>query len=337
MAKGAGSSGERLGVAQTARFALGATIGSLSMVLLHPVIGLPIAAGGLAALVYGNRTVLALMVATVAGALTGLVAHQANVYVIVLPLTGSVVGGAGPYVFTALTVASLALVGPGMVVLMRSGSPLRATAIAALALSAMQAAVLLSFAAMAGQTVPALIGAVIAEVAAQTGALIEMEDALAASWPGLLVSMNAFAAVLVAAIVGRAGVRRGATVRPIPPLARLDLDPRVAVLPIVAIALLAAGRIPAAIGPALEVTGMNVLIVARWVFFLQGIAVFAGLYERAGFSRTTRALGYALLGVTEALLPLVSLTGLADVWLNMRRLPRDGSTPEAVETPSDTD
>jgi hypothetical protein len=337
MAKVAGSSGPRLAAAQTASHALGVAIGSLSMVMLHPVVGLPIAAAGLAALVYGRRMVLALSASAIAGALAGLVAHQAGLYVIVLPLTGSSVGAWGPYAFTALTVASLALVGPGMVALMRSVSPSRAIAIVVLGLSSMQAAVLWSLAMTAGQTVPALVGGVVAEVAAQTGAFADMEEAIVSSWPGLLVSMNAFTAVVVAVIVGRAGVRRGAVVRPLPPLARVDLDPRMAIVPIVAIALLAAGRIPASFAPALDAVGVNVLIVARWVFFLQGVAVFAELYERAGFSRMTRVAGYVLLGVTEALLPLVSLTGLADIWLNMRRLPRDGASPEAVETPPHTD
>jgi hypothetical protein len=66
---------------------------------------------------------------------------------------------------------------------------------------------------------------------------------------------------------------------------------------------------------------------------LQGIAVFAGVYQRVGLGRFSRSLGYMLLGVAEVLLPLVSLTGLADVWVNFRRLPRekvaDGGPVEA--------
>jgi hypothetical protein len=73
------------------------------------------------------------------------------------------------------------------------------------------------------------------------------------------------------------------------------------------------------------------------VFFLQGVAVFAALYERAKIGRPARSLGYVVLGVTEMLLPLVSLTGFADVWLNLRRLPREKHPDEAVEAPSDTD
>jgi hypothetical protein len=137
-------------------------------------------------------------------------------------------------------------------------------------------------------------------------------------------------------IVGRVGMRRGVAVRPLPRLGAIDLDPRLAIVPIAAIALIAAGRLPVSVAAALDVAGTNLLIVARWMFFVQGLAVFAGLYERARFGRVTRALGYGMLGITEALLPLVSLTGLVDVWLNVRRLPRDGAGSEAVEAPPDT-
>jgi len=78
---------------------------------------------------------------------------------------------------------------------------------------------------------------------------------------------------------------------------------------------------------------MNLLVVARMVFLLQGIAVFAGLYRRANVSRPVRVLGFALLGATEMMIPAVSLTGLADIWLNLRRLPRDGVTPESPSGP----
>jgi hypothetical protein len=50
-----------------------------------------------------------------------------------------------------------------------------------------------------------------------------------------------------------------------------------------------------------------------------------------------RVLGFVLLAVTEALVPLVSIIGLADVWLNLRRLPRDGSPTGPVEALSGTD
>jgi hypothetical protein len=337
MAKAAGSSGLRLNAAQAAKHALGTALGALAMVMLHPVVGLPIAAAALAGLVYGGRGGLALLTSVAAGILAGLIAHASGLYVVVFPLVGVAADAAATCWFTALTVASFVLVGPGTVRLMRTGSPYRAIAVVVLGLSVAQALLLSMFAAQAGQTVQELVGTVATQMVTQAGVSGDMADAISSSWPGLLVSMNAIAALLIAVLVGRAGVRNHAAVRTLPPLARLDLDPRMAILPIAAIAFLASGRLPLASAEAIGVAGANLLVVARWLFFLQGVAVFAGLYERAGFSRTTRAAGYVLLGVTEALLPLVSLTGLADIWLNMRRLPRDGVVPETVERPPHRD
>jgi uncharacterized protein YybS (DUF2232 family) len=80
--------------------------------------------------------------------------------------------------------------------------------------------------------------------------------------------------------------------------------------------------------------GENALRITQWVLFLQGIAVFAALYRKVGLGRLSRTFGFILLGVTEAFVPLVSMTGLIDMWVNVRKLPRDGQsggTGDAVE------
>jgi hypothetical protein len=174
-------------------------------------------------------------------------------------------------------------------------------------------------------------------MAAAAGGLPDAERVLAEGWPSLVVTMNGFAAVLSVVGVGFVGIRSRAGTSRFPAVASIDLDPRTVVPGIIGIALLAAGRLPVGFAPLLDAIGRNVLLVVRWVFFLQGVAIFAALYERAKYGRAARSLGYVLLGVTEMLIPLVSLTGLADVWLNFRRLPREKPHDEAVEAPSDTD
>lgn len=336
MARVAGSSVVRIDGAAAMRYTLGVLAGSFLTVVLHPVVGLPLAAAAMAGLAYGGRSWWAVFAAAAGGVLATLIGHT-TIYVVVLPLVGVELGESAPLAYGALSVASLLLVGPVACWHLRTGSAYRTMTLIAVGLSALQAITLAVFAAGAGRSLQTFVVASVAAMAEQAGALSDMQEAIVAAWPGLLVSMNGFVAVLAVAILGRAGTRRGVDVRTLPPLARLDLDVRVTVLPIVAIALLAASRLELAIGPTLEVLGLNALIVARWVFFLQGVAVFAGLYERAGFPRLTRSLGYMLLGVTEALVPLVSLTGLVDVWLNMRRLPRDGAAAGTVEAPDDRD
>ncbi|MDI6712428.1 MAG: DUF2232 domain-containing protein [Anaerosomatales bacterium] len=160
---------------------------------------------------------------------------------------------------------------------------------------------------------------------------------LATSVVRVLPSVLAFlAGVTAVASVGAvvATLRRsGAEVRTVPPLAEFDLDPRVVWALIGALVLLAADKFSGNWrGGTLGVVGENVLLTMRWVLFAQGIAVFAGLYERSKMSRAGRAFGYAALAITEAVLPLVSLTGLVDIWLNLRKLPRDGRA-EAPASP----
>lgn len=154
-------------------------------------------------------------------------------------------------------------------------------------------------------------------------------EELAATAARVMPSVLAFlAGVTAVASVGAVVAilrRAGAEVRAVPPLAEFDLDPRVVWALIGALVLMAADKFSGGWrGGALGVIGENVLLTMRWVLFAQGIAVFAGLYERSKMSRAGRAFGYVALAITEAVLPLVSLTGLVDIWLNVRKLPRDG-------------
>ena len=290
----------------------------------------------MAALAFGGRRAISVITSVVAGVLATLVAGS-TAYVVGFPLVGTTLPVQAPYVFGALTISSLLLVGPIAAWLMRRRPPFETTFIIAAALSVMQVAALASFASGAGQTLLEFVSAAVGGIIAQTTGLKEVEGAMLEAWPSVLVALNGFTAIFTVAGAGVAASRLGVETRRLPPLAAIDLDPRMVLLPIVAIALLAAGRLSIEIAPTLEVIGSNLLIIARWMFFLQGVAMFAGLYERAKLGRAARSVGYVVLGITEAILPLVSLTGLADIWLNLRRLPRDGKPVGAVEAPPNTD
>jgi hypothetical protein len=301
-----------------------ALVGALSVVVFHPLIGLPIAGVALAALVYREQTTIALAASLLGAVLAGFLAH-ATVYVVVFPLIGVPVPALAPYVFTALVAASLLLVGPGAVALLRRRSMLATAGVLAVALTTLQAGALAAFASGAGTRIGEYVSTAAARLVTETGAAEELGSAVASMWPGALVTMNGFTAMLVVIGVVTVGVRSGMAPRHISPLATLDLDPRTVVLPIAAVALLAAGRFQGGADSTLTFAGQNLLVVARWVFFGQGLAVFAGLYARAKVARPVRAFGFVLLGITEAFIPAVSLMGLADIWLNVRRLPRDTS------------
>lgn len=306
------------------------------MVLFHPALALPIAGSCLAALVFGGRGLVAVATSAAAAALATLTA-QGTLFTIVFPLAETALPPQTPLVYAGTTAASLLIVGPAVAWLLRRRRATEAVLLATAALSAVQLAALAALAGGAGLTLSALIRQAVAQVAQQSGALEEVQQAIVDGWPSVMLALNGFAAVFAVAGAARMASRLGVRVNRLPRLAAVDLDPRAAILPIAAFAVLAAARLPLEARGTLEVVGSNLLAVARWVFFVQGLALFAGLYERAGFGRGMRVLGFVLLAVTEALVPLVSIIGLADVWLNLRRLPRDGSPTGPVEALSGTD
>ncbi len=132
-------------------------------------------------------------------------------------------------------------------------------------------------------------------------------------WPAAFVVMIFLTSILSVFAVAAVARRSGASVNGPPRLPDLDMSPHVVWGLIVGVGALAADKFLGGWnGGILGIAGENILLVARWVLFVQGVAVFAGLYRKAGFSRLSRSLGYTLLGITEMLLPLVSLTGLVD-------------------------
>jgi hypothetical protein len=68
--------------------------------------------------------------------------------------------------------------------------------------------------------------------------------------------------------------------------------------------------------------GTNALLIVRPLLFLQGVAVFSSLYRRMGAGKIAKSVGLVLLTLTEFFIPSVSLVGLADLFANLRRLPR---------------
>lgn len=318
---------------RTFSLALIAVVGALLTVVFHPVIGLPIAGTALAALVYGRRFPVSLTAVVIGGIATGLLA-SASLYVVVFPLLGAPLPLRTPYVYTALVAISLTLVGPVTAQMMRKIRVFTTVAVVAGSLTALQVGTLAILAQGVDLGLVEYIRVAASGVAAQAGLAEDIGKSLVSMWPGVAVAMNGLTAMLVVAGVGSAGLRAGIESKRIPPLSTLDLDPRTVLLAITAVGLLAAGKLPIPAAAALDIAGDNMLVVTRWVFFLQGMAVFAGLYEKAKFSRPIRTMGFVLLGVTEVLAPAVSLTGLADIWLNLRRLPRDGAKAKSADEAS---
>ncbi len=84
---------------------------------------------------------------------------------------------------------------------------------------------------------------------------------------------------------------------------------------------LAAGFLLLAPLPALRLVAVNLLLVLGLVYFFQGLAVMAALYERFHLPGFLRLLGFLIAFMNPVFL-VVTLVGLLDLWLDFRRLNR---------------
>ncbi len=296
--------------------------------LLMPVLGLPVAAGALAWLWYRGQRSAMFAVAIVSSGLTFVLSPGGPLFVI-------------PFLFIA---------GPLVAVLVQHRSVATALFVSTVLMTLVWLGMLVGVATVQGTSVNGFIDTATksftqpvrdsvvgdtAEARASREQITVLETTVARLWPASIVIMSFFTAlgaVLAVAISARAS---GVSVKSPPELDRLDLSPHVVWGLIVGGALLAADTFLGGWhGGVLGAIGENTLRITQWVLFLQGVAVFAGLYKRAGFSPLSKALGYVLLGITEAFLPLVSLTGLVDMFVNVRKLPRDGAV-QVTAPPTD--
>jgi hypothetical protein len=164
---------------------------------------------------------------------------------------------------------------------------------------------------------------------------------LAEQWPGWLALNAGLGALLSVYALGKQATVAGVEVRALPPLYELDVSWHVTWGAIAGFALLALGRFTGQVEGLIGVAGINVMRVTGGLLALQGFAVFAGLYRKAGMGPFARWIGYGLLAITEPLtavvvpVGLVGLTGLIDLWANLRKLPRNGQPvpSEGTEEP----
>jgi uncharacterized protein YybS (DUF2232 family) len=307
---------------------------------VFPFVGIPVAAGALASLWFGGRRTTAVLSAVAGGVATMVMA--------VPSLSPSAVVGA------VHIAAWLLVAGPLAAVLLRRSSAVNALLIVAGLSIALMAGLFGVTAALEGESVQAFVssevrsilepfvtralapdaeaGEVPAEVTEQ---IDELVDGAVRAWPSAVAVEAGLAALLALVVVGMVAVRSGVTVRSVPRFEALDLSPHVVWGLIAGIGLVAADKFLGGWNDGvLGLVGENALRITQWVLFLQGIAVFAALYRKVGLGRLSRTFGFILLGVTEAFVPLVSMTGLIDMWVNVRKLPRDGQsggTGDAVE------
>lgn len=166
-----------------------------------------------------------------------------------------------------------------------------------------------------------------AELTQQMTALVKQTVAIL---PSVYAMVAVFATAFTIAAIAWSAKRVQQPVK-VPPLEAVDLTPWVVLVPVVGLLFLAASRLvaPAALAQAV---GTNLMLIAGTLLFIQGVAVSAALMKRSRMGTGTRIVTYGLLFLLDTLLHVVSVFGLADLWVNFRKLPREG-TPSAPLTP----
>ena len=73
----------------------------------------------------------------------------------------------------------------------------------------------------------------------------------------------------------------------------------------------------------LKNTGYSLVIIAAILYFFQGLAVFVHFLDRWNVPRFLRFIIYVILAVQSYGLLLLTILGIADIWLNFRKIARD--------------
>jgi len=239
----------------------------------------------------------------------------------------------GPATTDMLVMAALMVLGYGLGHLINRGWPLEAVVIGActLSLAAGTAAVFMA-SALAGQGVVAMIDAQVGQHLTTAMALYrsmgigeeqlqtladnidQIRYVLVRLLPGLAVM-----AVLVASWISLLIAR--------PLLARLAM-PATGFGPLrlwkapdqLVWAAIACGALLILPGRDLKILGLNGIVVLMTVYFFQGMAIVAFVFDKKRFPRPLRGAFYGLIAVQQMLVLLIVAAGFFDIWLNFRKL-----------------
>jgi len=289
-----------------------------------PLVGVPLEAAALAMLAYRFRERTAWVAVLLAIALVALVSWP-TALVVVAPIL--IV--AGPLSSRALTMR------PALVVAAAIGTVVLAVTAASLALEA--AATGKSLIAYLDGEITAALDALVKGAAAGGNATgldpVQLRSQMLMLLPGWFIVVSALCGVFGTASIAWAGLRAGVATHRLTRLAELQVS-TYALVPIIAGLLgLALGRFTAGTaGVVMTVIGGNLLVIGIPLLTAQGLGILLFWLDRLSMPRWSRVAATVGALVIEPILPIMTLAGLMDTWLNFRRLPRDpGTEPSAEE------
>jgi hypothetical protein len=295
-----------------------ATVTGVFLAPIVSLVGLPIAAAGIAGLAYRGRAVMAVLAAAIGVAAVALV--QPADLLFAAPAVTAVLLSVVLLPAVDYQVVGLALV-----------------SVLGVAGYAHDALVLRGQGTSPSQVVTSTLNQALAQAERSAGTsatpdtiqrMREVAHTLASALPTFYFVSAFVVAVAVVVAVAWAAHRSGRTVK-VPPLSRLDLSPYI-LLPFVAgVLFVAAGYSALPSAAVLGVVGLNLVLCVRTLFLLQGLGVAAGVLDRTRVGLGVRILALAALAALDAFTYVLSFSGLLDFWLNFRHLPRDGVTTPA--------
>lgn len=159
----------------------------------------------------------------------------------------------------------------------------------------------------------------------------QLADTMTRFAPAAYVMLAAATLVPTLATLVWSARRSGVAVQTVVPLGELDLSPHALWPLLAAVCFMAAGRLWGGGDAVLTTIGTNLILIARIALLLQGLAVVVAL-TRGGAGRAGVIAIVALALVIDMATWIVSLLGLADFWLNFRRLDRGTGAPRAGES-----
>jgi hypothetical protein len=304
----------------------------IGLAAMMPWFGLPLAAAGLAGLSYRGQLVLVVAVSSISVAGVGL-----------LGATGLWSFGPADLVYIAPAVAAVlfAITMLPRMDLQRVGAPL----IALLTVAGVSAAAVIARAdhsTITGEAAKAsALGLVFVKQAMGSNATPDFLAQLKASailmqqaiWSSYFETAVFLAVLVIAAITWAA--RRVGRPLDVPSLGAVDLTPHVLWPLVLGIFGLAASHASFAWASLAGIVGLNLVLCAHALLFVQGLSVSAGLLSRSRVGRGGRILALAALAALDAFTFVVSFAGLLDFWVNFRKLPREGAAPAPGGTPGD--
>ena len=304
----------------------GAVVLAALLVAPLPPLGVPLASFGLATLAYRFRDNSAWIVAALATGVMVLVAWPG-------------------WAFALLAVAPVLIAaGPVAARLLRHRPALLVAAIIAIVVAVVQLAGIAAEAAVAGKSLLAYVDAQMAQsvdafikAAAGSGQSLNLDAATLRTevltlMPGFLLDMALLTGVLGTAAVVSAGRRSNVAVNRLPELTTLEIS-SYALIPIIAglAALALQVFVHGTIATVLGIVGGNLLIVGIPLLTIQGLGILLFWLQRWEIPRGARIALAIAACVLEPFVPLMTLAGLVDTWLNLRRLPREGTDPQPGE------